>query len=153
MSRGDLFFLTDSPFLASPSASFYYQQYPATVLDFPIEEVLDGFYHQNLDMLTKQLNKILYTRNSNARAFFQCFPLMFQREFCELSIQNEILHPERFTRFSYRQWFVDNFRTEITQIPNVLLDHHFVSEKKQLRRLDLSRPQNGWETIFIEAAQ
>jgi len=153
MSRGDLFFLADSPFLASPSASFYYQQYPATVLDFPIEEVLDGFYHQNLDMLTKQLNKILYTRNSNARAFFQCFPLMFQREFCELSIQNEILHPERFTRFSYRQWFVDNFRTEITQIPNVLLDHHFVSEKKQLRRLDLSRPQNGWETIFIEAAQ
>lgn len=153
MSRGNLFFLTDSPFLASSAASsFYYQQHPAVVVDFPIEEVMDGFYLQNLDMLTKQLNKMLYTRNSNAKAFFQGFPLVFQREFCELTLRNEILHPDRFMRFSYREWFIDNFRTEITQIANVLIDHHFVSEKKQLRRLDLSRPQDGWQTIIIETA-
>jgi hypothetical protein len=148
MSTGDVFFLADNPTMTSP-ASYYYQKNPATVVDFPMEEVLDGFYFTNMRTLVPRLIRVLYTKNPNAVAFFQSFPLEFQREFCEITIQNEILHPDRFKRFSYRQWFVDSFRTEITLIPNVLMDHHFVSEKKQHRRLDLQRPRDGWKTIVV----
>jgi len=144
---GNIYFLVDNPFLPAPGvyASYYYQ-HPASVIDFPISPLLDSYYMDNIRQSIQRLLRLIRSDNPNARDFFMAFPLTVQRLFCEISIEASFLQSE-LLRVPLRQWFIDNFKTDITFIPDVLIDHRFVEDKKKPRRLDLKNPRAGWLSV------
>lgn len=143
------FFLVDNPFLPEQGIyAAYYQYHPSCRIDFDLSSVLDGYYTKNMRTLLCRLVRLIRNRHSNAKRFFMSFPLEIQRLFCEISIEIDVLRPEQMI-LPIRQWFVDEFRVEITFIPNVLIDHRFVIDKKRPRRLDLTNAKSGWKTVDL----
>jgi hypothetical protein len=77
---------------------------------------------------------------------FTAFPLQFQALFCEISIQQELIDPGK-AAVPLRQWFIDNFKTDINQMIGSYIDHRFVTDKTHPRRLLLNSPEEGWTTM------
>lgn len=142
-----LVFLVDNPSLPGPPGDhFYYQEHPATCYRFSFHDMMDTFYLRNVHRLLPRFLRMIHIDHPNSKLLFESFPLEFQRLFCEIAIQNEFLHPGRI-RIGIRQWMLTHFRTDVSHIPGVLFDHRFVTDKKHPRRLDLSRPEDGWTTV------
>lgn len=153
-NAADMFFLVDNPMLPlarSPEMAvfpYYYQQRPATRIEFTLGAIMDGYYLQNIRILLPRLLRLIRTQNGNARPFLQAFPLEFQRLFCEIAIEQELLPSQPLAAMpSLITWFIKEFRTEITHTPGLFIDHRFVMDRRRPRRLNLQSPGEGWRTV------
>ena len=146
--KDGVLFLTDNPYLpiSKDKYEMYYQQYPSTKIVFPLPDLLDSFFIKNQKIILPKLVRLIQQSSPNAKKLFMSFPLIFQSLFCETSIQSQILHPSE-VNLDARSWFVKEFKTDITYIPNVLIDHRFTLDKKNARRLDLKNPSHGWKAL------
>jgi hypothetical protein len=147
-THGPYFFLVDNPSLPGPSKEhYYYQQNPSTRVHFSGHEMMDAYYLQNLNHLVPRLIRLIYTNHPNAKMLFESFPLVeFQQVFCEIAVQNEFMYPDRY-KVGIRDWFIKNFRVDVTYIPNMHFDHRFVIDKEHPRRLHMARLDDGWSTV------
>lgn len=137
--HNDIVFLIDNPCLPGrTNEHYYYQQHPATEIEYSVHDILDAYYLQNMNRLLPRLIRMIYADHVNAKIYFESFPLELQRLFCEICIENEILHPEKI-RSGFREWFLNNFKTDINYVPGILFEHRFVKDKKQPRRLHIAR--------------
>lgn len=145
--RNGILFLTDNPYLPVSKENYeiYYQQHPATQVIFPLPDLLDSYFVRHQKIILPRLVRLINMDNPNAKKLFLSFPLPFQTLFCETAIQAQLLHPSKVS-LDAKGWFIKEFKTDITHIPNVLIDHRFLEDKKQYRRLNLKSPSEGWTT-------
>lgn len=146
--KNGILFLTDNPYLPVSNNHYemYYQQYPSTKIIFPLPNLLDSYFIKNQNIILPKLVRLIQQSSPNAKKLFLSFPLLFQSLFCETTIQSQLLHPSKVS-LDARSWFVKEFKTDITYIPNILIDHRFTADKKNARRLDLKNPSIGWKTL------
>lgn len=142
-----ILFLTDNPYLpvSKDNYEIYYQQNPATQITFPLPDMLDSYFLRHRKIILPRLVRLINMDNPNAKKLFLSLPLSFQALFCETAIQAQLLHPSKVS-LDARSWFIRDFKTDITYIPNVLIDHRFLLDRKQYRRLNLKSPSDGWTT-------
>jgi hypothetical protein len=141
----DSYFLLDNSFLPEPFGNYgrYYQENPATLVVYPMEEVLDGFYTKNAPKLIHKLFHLIAKNHPNASEFFLSFPLWIQRSMCELTILSQFRFPSK-VQIEFLEWFKYNFKTDVWQF-NHLVEHYFVENKKQTKRvLNLKDLEKGW---------
>lgn len=145
--QNGILFLTDNPYLPVSKENYevYYQQHPATQVVFPLPDLLDSYFIRHQKIILPRLVRLINMDNANAKKLFLSFPLSFQALFCETAIQAQLLHPSKVS-LDAKGWFIKEFKTDITYIPNVLIDHRFLEDKKQYRRLNLKSPADGWTT-------
>lgn len=143
--KNGILFLTDNPYLPVSKENYesYYQQYPATQVLFPLPDLLDRYFERHRKIILPRLVRLINMGNPNAKTLFLSLPLSFQALFCETSIQSQLVNPSRVS-VDIKSWFVREFKTDITYIPNVLIDHRFVKDKKTFRRLQLQSVREGW---------
>lgn len=143
--KNGLLFLTDNPYLPVSGENYeiYYQQNPATRLIFPLHDLLDSYFTRNQKTILPRLVRLITMKNPNAKKLFLSLPLFVQSLFCETTIQSQILYPSQ-VDLDARQWFVNEFKTDITYIPNVFIEHRFLENKQTPKRLDLKNPRKGW---------
>lgn len=143
--KNGVLFLTDNPYLPASREPYeaYYQRAPATRFEHPLADILDGYFVRHRDRILPKLIRLMSDGSPNAKALFLSLPLEFQKEFCETMLLTQLTHPSQ-VGVDARSWFVREFKTDITYVPNVLIDHRFVVDKKHSRRLDLRNPSKGW---------
>lgn len=143
--KNGILFLTDNPYLPVSKENYesYYQQYPSTRVIFPLPELLDHYFLRHQKSIVTKLTRLITMNNPNAKKLFLSLPLASQSLFCETTIQSQILHPSEVS-LDAKAWFIREFKTDITYIPDVFISHRFLTNKQQSRRLDLKNPQNGW---------
>lgn len=137
------YFLTDNPFLPDPLGNYqaYYQQNPATIISFPLQNVLDGYIYKNLGYFISQLLGLIRRNHSNAVDLFESLPLLVQQLFCEETLFQEARHPDR-VKLPLRQWFKTNFIKKGFVATPSKVEHHFLPNPKNKRVLDLSNLTN-----------
>ena len=147
---GGYFYLIDNPYLAQQNNvmpfAYYYQENPSVCVSYEMNDLLDSYYLGNIQRLVPRLLRLIHAKNRNARGLFLAFPLSFQALFCEISIQEELINPDKVT-VPLRQWFIDNFKTDINHMVGSFIDHRFVTDKTHPRRLLLNSPEKGWTTM------
>lgn len=143
--KNGFLFLTDNPYLPVSNENYemYYQQRPSTRVIFSFSDLLDNYFKRHEKTILPKLVRLITMDNPNAKKLFLSLPLSFQTLFCETSIQSQLLHPSH-VDFDARGWFVREFKTDISYIPNVFIEHRFVEDKQHPKRLDLKNPSNGW---------
>lgn len=143
--RNGVLFLTDNPYLSVSKENYetYYQQYPASKVDFPLPTLLDHYFVRHQKTILSRLVRLIQMDSPNAKKLFLAMPLLFQSLFCETTIQSQVLHPAE-VQLDARGWFVQEFKTDITYIPGIMVEHRFLEDKQESKRLDLKDPQKGW---------
>lgn len=146
--KNGLLFLTDNPYLPVHKENYeiYYQQSPATRVVFPFPQLLDHYFMRNQKIILPKLVRLIQMDNPNAKILFQSLPLSVQSLFCETTIQSQIVHPSQ-VNLEARQWFIKEFKTDITYIPGVSVYHRFLENKQYYKKLDLKDPGKGWVLV------
>lgn len=146
--KDGVLFLTDNPCMPASPLPYeaYYQRHPATRLERPLSDLLDGYFVRHRDRILPKLLRLMGDGSPNAKKLFLALPLHFQAEFCETMLLTQLTQPSR-VGVDARSWFVREFKTDITYIPGVLIDHRFLDDKKRSRRLDLKNPSKGWQLM------
>jgi len=146
--KNGILFLTDNPYLPVSQETYetYYQQVPATRILFPLPTLLDSYFTRHQKIILPKLVRLINMGNANAKNLFLSLPLSFQSVFCETTIQSQILHPSQVSTDALA-WFVKEFNTDVEHVPNVLIRHRFLPDKKHYRELDLKNPKKDW-TFF-----
>lgn len=144
--KNGILFLTDNPYLPVSQETYetYYQQHPSTRILFPLPGLLDSYFTRHQKTILPKLVRLINMGNPNAKNLFLSLPLLFQSAFCETTIQSQILFPSQVSTDALA-WFVKEFKTDVEYIPNVLLRHRFLPDKKHYRELDLRSPDNDWK--------
>jgi hypothetical protein len=143
--KNGILFLTDNPYLPVSKENYelYYQQHPATRVMFALPELLDDYFTRHEKTILPKLIRLITMDSPNAKKLFLSLPLSFQSLFCETTIQSQLENPTH-VDLDARGWFVREFKTDISYIPNVLIEHRFVQDKQHPKRLDLKNLTNGW---------
>jgi len=146
--KNGLLFLTDNPYLQISRETYevYYQKNPATRVIFPLPDLLDSYFVRHQRVILPKLVRLINMDNPNAKKLFLSLPLGFQSMFCETTIQSQILYPSQVS-IDALKWFIKEFKTDIEYVPNILIKHRFLLNKKDYRKLDLKNPKNGWVLI------
>lgn len=146
--KNSVLFLTDNPYLPVSRENYeiYYQQSPATRILFPLPDLLDSYFTRHQKIILPKLVRLINMDSPNAKNLFLSLPLPFQALFCETTLQSQIVHPTKVS-MDAQAWFIKEFKTDVQYVPNVLLRHRFLSDKKHYRELDLKNPKKGW-TFF-----
>lgn len=144
--RNGLYFLIDNPLFpyADDAFSSYYEEKPATHVDFNLPLVLDAFYMNNLENLVPKLVWMINNSPaSSSKSFFLSFPPSFQSIFCEVSVLEELSGKD--VGFQARQWFMENFPTEFETIPNRFIIQRF--SPRGPRQILLSATERYWTDV------
>jgi hypothetical protein len=146
--KNGVLFLTDNPYLPVSRENYeiYYQKNPATRVIFPLPDMLDIYFMRHQRIILPKLVRLINMENPNAKKLFLSLPFDFQSIFCETTLQSQILHPSQVSMDALG-WFVKEFKTDIEHVPNILIKHRFLLNKKDYRKLDLKNPKTGWVLI------
>ena len=146
--KNGVLFLTDNPYLPVGKENYesYYQLYPSTRVVFPLPDLLDSYFIRHQKFIIPKLLRLINMKNPNAKELFLSLPLDFQALFSETTIQSQVLHPTQISVDAIG-WFVQEFKTDMEYIPNVLIRHRFLPDKKQYRELNLKKASAGWKLL------